>query len=161
MMRNVTIAAAALLAVGLSAGPASALGRDVCYFADAAKGGASVLRLNVKLEGALSSTFERPKSVAYSVYGKTASPEQNIPPTVTAISGSVVVSSRSGARMELTSFGNFYGCRSSEASSTPQEWRCGNLIVVAEGPTLSDSVTLTRIDPRREELCRAPVNVIN
>jgi hypothetical protein len=158
MMRNVTIAAAALLAVGLSAGPASALGRDVCYMEE---GNSSFLRLNVKLEGALSSTFERPKSVAYSVYGKTASPEQNIPPTVSAISGSVVVSSRSGANMELTSFGDFYGCRSSEASSTPQEWRCGLLIVVRNSTSLGDSIKLTRIDPRREELCRAPVNVIN
>ena len=155
MMRNVTIAAAALLAVGLSAGPASALGRDVCYSAE----GTSFLRLNVKLEGKLSSRFERPSSVAYSVYGKIAFPNQDIPPTVSAISGSVVVSSRSGAKMELTSFGNFYGCRSSEASSTPQEWRCGLLIVREGGGTLGDSLKLTRIDPRREELCRAPVNV--
>ena len=159
MMRNVTIAAAALLAVGLSAGPASALGRDVCYMEE---GNSSFLRLNVKLEGALSSTFERPKSVAYSVYGKIAFPEQNIPPTVSAISGSVVVSSRSGARMELTNFASFYGCRSSEASSTPQEWTCTLIIVRANAnPLPADSVTLTRIDPRREELCRAPVNVIN
>lgn len=120
MTRNVTITAAALLAVGLSAGPASALGRNVCYLADPTNGDDFAFRLNVQSAGALSSTFERPKSVACSVYGKIAQPDQIT--RVFSISGSVVVGS--AAVMELTTFSTFYGCSSSAASSTPRQWTC-------------------------------------
>jgi len=152
MMRNVTIAAAALLAVGLSAGPASAQGGNVCYLADPENGDDFALRLNVKPEGPLSRGPERPRSVAYSVYGKIAEPTATS--RVVPISGSVVVGVRSAAVMELTAFSSFYGCDSSEASSTPRQWACDQRIV-SQLSNLSQKIILTRVDPRREELCRA------
>jgi hypothetical protein len=152
MSRNMKIVAAALVAAGLTAGPASATGlfSNVCYVKTDGLGPAAAYRLKVQSSTQLNDLLERPRSVAYDVIGKVANPGPN---GVIPINGTVVVGT--AARMLLTDFSSSYQCESNEASPIPSVWTCSNIIAFPTDKVTGRTITITRVAPRDEPLCSA------
>lgn len=146
------------------------LAKSVCYEKTPSVGvPADVFRIDVKYHSTLTTRREHrefgdahPRQTTYSAQGKSVYDDLGVGYILGTLDGSITVAKGSGARMglqnaEVNDYVGFqlssYGCRSDEASATPETWSCEGFSMVGGAVPASESLTLTRVNPLENHHC--------